>query len=332
MSEATKPIPLRSSTNGSSCPTHPSVSIIVCTLGNRSTLWGCLRSLLAQECHHFETLVVLNGQPDADLAQAVAGTPLRLLNEPRRGVCGARNRAIPDARGEILAFVDDDVIAHPDWLHELLKGFEDPSVACVTGRVVLEGLPPHPDDRARRYFTSERALSTWTVSNAETDWFQKALGEPVGFGCNMAFRRSFLEKNGLFPLDLGAGSIIGGGDESYMFLRVLKHGFRIYHNPSAVVTHLFDGDSSRQKKRMMQLYACSVAFALKLLVEEKGLRWDTAGWLFTGLIRRLRRVISRRSVSSEPQELLSSLEKMSAYLRGPFVYWKSHRALGRRKR
>jgi GT2 family glycosyltransferase len=313
------------STSASGCAARPAVSVIVCTLGHRSIVWSCLRSLLAQNCQPCETILVHNGEFDESLARQAANFGVRLIQEPRRGVCAARNRAIPVARGEILVFVDDDVVAEPDWLHELLEGFTDPSVACSTGRVILKGRIPHPEDRAHRYFLSDRALTNWTISKAQTGWFQIALGEPVGFGCNMAFRRSFFEKNGLFPLDLGAGSMIGAGDESYMFLQVLKGGFGIYHSSSAVVTHLYSEDASDLERRMKQLYAGSVAFALKLLVEEKGLRWHTAGWLFTGLMRRFRRIISRRSVFSEPQEVLTSAEKLRAYFRGPVVYWKSRR-------
>jgi GT2 family glycosyltransferase len=318
--------------NTLSCEAHPSVSIIVCTLGNRPTLWGCLRSIIAQECHRFETIVVLNGPPDEGFAQAAAPYPLRLLNEPRRGVCAARNRAIPEARGEILVFADDDIIARRDWLHELLKGFEDPDVACVTGLVVPEGPVPHSAEKTARYFDGKQAQSAWTLSNAESGWLRKALGGPMGFGCNMAFRRTFLEKFALFPEDLGAGSMIGASDEFWMFVQVLKHGFRICHNPLAVVTHVFDAETGPQKQRMMQSYAGSVAFLLKLLAEEKSLRGNAVRWVLAGLRRRLRRVISRRSIASEPQELLTGPEKLRAYLRGPGVYWKSRRAAGRKDR
>jgi glycosyltransferase involved in cell wall biosynthesis len=309
----------------SECDAHLAVSIIVCTLGNRPSLWNCLRSLQSQGCRHSETLVVLNGQPNEELARFLESYAFRVINEPRHGVCIARNRAIPQARGEILAFVDDDVIASPGWLHELLKGFANPAVACVTGLVVPGGSVPHSEERTNRYYASLRAQSTWVLSSTEDDWLQKAVGEPAGFGCNMAFRKNFLEEHGPFPEDLGAGSQIGGGDEVYMFLQVLKHRLLIYHSPSAVVTHVFASDIV-QKKRMMQAYSGTVAFAIKLFVEEKNLRRKITAWLFAGLLRRLLRIISRRSIASEPQELLTTSEKFFAYLRGPLVYWRSSRA------
>lgn len=270
-------------------------------------------------------MVVLNGPPDEAFARAVSRFPVRLVHEPRRGVCIARNTVIPHAKGDILAFVDDDISVDSHWLHELLKGFDDPAVACVTGRVIPEGPLYVASERADRYYSSERALSVWTLDRTDPNWYQYIMGQPVGFGCNMAFRRSFLETYSLFPEDLGAGSLIGGCDEFYMFLQVLKHGFRLGHMPSAAVTHYFEDDVAKQKRRSSQLYAGSVAFALKLLADEKTLRWATVKWLFQGLKRRVLRVLSRKAISSEPQELLSPAEKTRAYLRGLQVFWQSHR-------
>ncbi len=305
----------------SRCSLHPFVSIIVCTTGLRPALTRCIELLASQDCRRFEIILVLNGPPDEDFARTVAHLPVRLLNEPRRGVCHARNHAIPQAKGEILAFLDDDVSIDPNWLHEMVKGFEDPAVGCVTGRVIPAGPLYLASERADRYYASERALSLWTLDASDPNWYQYILGEPVGFGCNMAFRKSFLENDSLFPGDLGAGSLIGGGDEFYMFVQVLKRGFRIRHVPAAAVTHYFESDVDKQKVRDAQLFAGSVAFALKLFTEEKTLRWATVKWLFAGFKRRVRHIVAQKTISSEPQELLSPREKLRAYLRGLRIFW-----------
>ncbi|HVB28223.1 MAG TPA: glycosyltransferase [Terriglobia bacterium] len=303
----------------------PLVSIILCTNGLRPMLARCLESLAAQDYPDYETIVVLNGPEDAAFAQAVSRFPVTLLNEPRPGVSIARNHAVPRAKGEILVFVDDDVLIDPNWLQEILKGFEDPKVVCVTGRVIPAGTVCLAAEKADRYYASERALSAWSLDASNPNWYQYILGEPVGFGCNMAFRKAFLEKYALFPADLGAGSLIGGGDEFYMYLQVLKHGFRIRHTPTAAVTHFFENDIDKQKVRNAQLHAGSVAFALKLFLEERTLRLATVKWLLSGLKRRARRVWEQKAIASEPQELLSPREKLFAYLRGLRVYWKSRR-------
>lgn len=316
-------------TKGPVCDGHPLISIIVCTLGDRPAFWDCLRSLLTQTCTHREVLVVLNGAPREEFARVLALYPVRVLHEPRLGVSAARNCAVAQADGEVLAFVDDDVLVRPDWLHEILKGFENPSICCVTGLVVPEEPGPHSQERSNRYYESRWALSAWTLSPSDPDWLRRAISEPAGFGCNMAFRKSFLENHAFFPEDLGAGSLIGGGDEYYMFLQTLKRGFRICHNPHAIVTHVYESSGRQQKRRSEQLYAGSVAFALKLFFEEKGLRLKIIKWIFFAVRRRFQRVISTHRVSSEPQEPLTTPEKLRAYMRGPWVYWESRRMRNR---
>jgi glycosyltransferase involved in cell wall biosynthesis len=306
----------------------PFVSIILCTRGLRPTLLPCLERLAdqGQAYGRSEIIVVLNGPQNPDFAEAVSRFPVKLVNEHQPGVSAARNYAVPRSRGDILVFVDDDILVDSNWLEELIKGFDDPRVACVTGRVIPAGVLSMTTERAERYYASERALSTWTLDASEPDWYQYIVGEPVGFGCNMAFRRTFLETCSMFPLDLGAGSLIGGGDEFYMYLQVIKHGFRIRHVPAAAVTHYFEDSNDKSKARNAQLYSGSVAFALKMLLEEKTLRGATFKWLVSALGRRLRRVWTRKAIASEPQELLSPVEKITAYLKGVGVYWKSHQA------
>ena len=304
---------------------RPFVSIILCTSGLRPMLTRCLEHLTAQDYTGYEIILVLNGPEDPSFAQAVSRFPVKLLNEPRRGVSIARNHAVSQAKGEILVFVDDDVLIGTDWLDEIVKGFADPNVACVTGRVIPAGPLCLAAERADRYYASERALSAWSLDASDPSWYQYILGEPVGFGCNMAFRKAFLETYSLFPVDLGAGSLIGGGDEFYMYVQVLKHGFRIRHTPTAAATHYFENDIDKQKVRNAQLRAGSVAFALKLFLEERTLRPATLKWLFSGVKRRVRHIWGQKAIASEPQELLSPGEKLLAYMRGLGVYWKSRR-------
>lgn len=288
-------------------------------------LTGCLEKLAGQgqNYHDYEIIVVLNGPENPEFAEAVSQFPVRLLNEPRPGVSNARNYAVPKAKGEILVFVDDDVLTDTNWLEEIIKCFADPRVACVTGRVIPAGTVSFATEKAFRYYASERALTPWSLDSSNPNWYQYILGEPVGFGCNMAFRKKFLEDYSHFPPDLGAGSLIGGGDEFYMYVQVLKHGFRIRHTPTAAVTHFFEDDTGKQRARNAQLYAGSVAFALKLLFDEKTLRLATAKWLFSAMKRRARRIWEQRAIASEPQELLTPAEKLRAYLRGLSVFWKS---------
>src|SRR3712207_9429193 len=82
-----------------------------------------------------------NARPDDStrrVVQAVAEADprFRYVREPRPGLSCARNRGLAEARGEVLAYTDDDVAVDPDWVQGLLRGFQRrPATGCVTGLV-----------------------------------------------------------------------------------------------------------------------------------------------------------------------------------------------------
>ena len=316
------PTPLRSLALPLDCADHPFVSIIVCTVGLRPSLLRCLESLAAQGCARSEILVVLNREENVPLELPALAMPLRVLHEPRRGVCAARNRAIPEARGEILVFVDDDIVAHSGWLHALLEGFSDPQVACVTGRVIPEGVGYFGAAETNRVYFGPEALTSRTVA-PDPGWCEWILrGHPfIGFGCNMAFRKQFLERCTPFPEDLGAGSAIGAADENYMFVQILKRGLKVHYTPQAAVIHVFESDPVGLKARAKQIYAANMAFNLKLLAEEKSLRWATLTNLLAGTVR-----FTRKALGSKSPDLLSTGDKLGSYWRGVWQYWRAWRA------
>ena len=302
----------------------PFVSVIICTIGTRQSLEPCLQSVLSQSYPNFEVLVVLNGDSAKALIPSLKRYPIRLLYESHLGVCRARNQAIQQASGNVLCFIDDDAVAHPQWLREIVKGFGDQSVACAVGRVVPDGPTYFPSEDTRFYF-GDRAVSAWTIG-PEGNWYQAVLsGNVIGFGCNMAFRGDFFQNCTLFPEDLGAGSLVGAGDENYMYVQVLKNGFRIFHNPEAVVTHYFDRDPVKRKGRVKQLYAANVACRLKLLVEDKGHRWDSLQKLMMGFLKFLRPRSLETQNTAALQKVLSKKEQFCAYVKGIFLFFQARR-------
>jgi glycosyltransferase involved in cell wall biosynthesis len=228
----------------------------------------CLQSLAAQACTNRELLVVINRADRLpDVEALLSRYSAQVVYEERRGVSAARNRAVRETASEVLLFVDDDVTASPDWLHGLVAPFADSRVACVTGPVDPVGPGYHDHER---YYT-ELARSSWTLPPEDPEWFRRAFGSDAGFGCNMAFRRSFLLSQP-FPEDLGAGTTIGCADEYYMFLQVLNRGWALHHAGDAAVSHVFQGDEASLRARLRHLYAGGLAALLKLIAEEPRLR------------------------------------------------------------
>jgi glycosyltransferase involved in cell wall biosynthesis len=296
--------------------THARVSVVISTLGTRETLRATVAGVLAQRCTNFELIVVVNGPRGSAAPDLLPDPPARVLYEPRRGQCVARNCGIRNAKGEIVAFLDDDLTIAPGWLHAIAEPFEDMRVGGVTGPVMIEG-----KGYLQTPVNAERFHSRWALSQENADWLGKSLSVDSGWGANMAFRRAFL-LDSLFPEDLGTGSLIGGADEYFQFLQVLKNGYVLVHHPDAIVSLVFNETAEEQRRRLKQMHAGTIAFYLKLLKEQKGYRWA----ILKRALRGARNVATGRH-SAAP--LLTKREKLAAYLRGPIVYWRSRRRYGK---
>ena len=106
------------------------VAVIVPTFNRAASLARLLDSLCAQHVEdvHYEVLIVDNGSTDRtlDIAAAYAATfPfVHCLSEARAGASNARNRGILSTHARILAFIDDDVVAAPDWIDGIVRTFD----------------------------------------------------------------------------------------------------------------------------------------------------------------------------------------------------------------
>jgi GT2 family glycosyltransferase len=227
------------------------VSVVVCTRDRPEGLATCLASIQASTHPHVEIVVVDNAPSSGATAEVVArlgarDKRVRYVVEPRPGLSRARNRGVREARGEIVAFTDDDATVEPSWVDGIVRGFRrDASVGCVTGPVPAADLT----GEAQQQF--ERRVS-WSASDGAVlfDLQHPPDGAPLfpyaagqfGTGANMALRRAALEDTGPFDEALGAGSRARGGEDLDMFVRVLRSGWAIAHEPSAVVWHAHRAD------------------------------------------------------------------------------------------
>jgi glycosyltransferase involved in cell wall biosynthesis len=102
----------------------PFISVVVPVRNGEAMIGDCIESILACDYpgERHEVLVVDNASTDRT-PEVVSEHPVRLLNEPQRGVSFARNRGIAESSGEILAFIDGDCLADPSWLRELARPF-----------------------------------------------------------------------------------------------------------------------------------------------------------------------------------------------------------------
>jgi len=230
------------------------ITAIVCTHNRAGSLRRTLESLAAAAAPaglEWEVLVVDNASADAT-AETVARLRdrfrlCRYLHEPALGLSRARNAGIRQARGRILAFLDDDVVVDGGWLCALREAYARYDAACVSGRVLLARDLPRPAWWHERF---DDPLGKFDRGEAVTLSSESAAGV-LGIGANISFRRDVFERHGPFRTDLGRrGRRLAMGEETELCNRLRRQGELVVHYPAALVYHA--PDTTRFTKRYLR--------------------------------------------------------------------------------
>ena len=223
----------------------PSVTVVVPTICRQpAQLVRTVESLLALDYPDFEIIVVDNrtGFHNEPLPAFPGGDKVRVELEAKPGIAAARNRGVASAKGEVIAFTDDDVLVDVLWRHALGARFAlDPEVEGVGGLVLPSELATEPQLWFEEFYggfsQSFRSKTMSVARNSKTDeLFPYAPGR-FGAGCNMAFRRTTLERVGGFNELLGTGTAAKGGEDLAIFINVLLGGGTLAFEPAALVRH-----------------------------------------------------------------------------------------------
>ena len=254
----------------------PAASVIVCayTEARWVDLGAAVQSARRQTVPPAEVVLVVDHNALLlERARDALGEGVRCVaNAGRRGLSGARNSGIAVARGEVVAFLDDDAVAEPDWLERLLAGYGDPRVLAVGGSVLPRwagGRPPA--------FPPE---FDWVVGCTYRGMPETA--EPVRnvIGANMSFRRDVLDAVGGFDEGIGrVGTVPVGCEETELCLRARRRfpdGIVLYE-PAAAVHHHVSADRASWRYFAARCYAegqskaqvCRLAGARGALASER---------------------------------------------------------------
>jgi GT2 family glycosyltransferase len=213
----------------------PTISVVICAYTERrwDDLIAALDSLRRQTHPPDDIIVVIDHNPTLYQRVAAAETGITLLhNQYTQGLSGARNTGLAHATGEVIAFMDEDAWAEPDWVETLLNTYQDPDVIGVGGQIQPQWQSGKP-----AWFPPE---FDWVVGCTY-------LGMPTTpqsvrnlIGCNMSFRRAVFAEVGTFRLDVGrVGTLPLGCEETELCIRVRqqKPHQRLMYDPRAVVKH-----------------------------------------------------------------------------------------------
>jgi glycosyltransferase involved in cell wall biosynthesis len=238
---------------------HQLVTVAVCTRNRAENLELCIDSLLKLKYPNLEIIIIDNAPSDNSTRNLIGqfseklNCPgltkthkLKYFCESLPGLNWARNRAVKEAEGEILAFTDDDVVVDEYWINEIVKIFEDaPDIMAVTGLVIpyeLENLSHQLFEEYGGFGRGfERKWYRWSGinENGKKEKAAKYFGGAgkFGTGANMAFRKKVFEKAGMFDPSLDVGTPTNGGGDLEIFFRLIKSGFTLVYEPNAIVRH-----------------------------------------------------------------------------------------------
>ena len=211
-------------------------TVAIPTYNRADYLRQALASIDAQEFprDQYEILVIDNNSTDHTKAVVAEFSdchpaPLYLL-ETKQGLDHGRNRAIDEARGEIIIFADDDIIVQPDWITQMcapIMSDTEHHIGAVGGEVIPvfpDGLPPW--------------IAEWHAPLAFRSDGGPLNDRDTPMGANLAFPRWVFAQLGPFhtALDRSAGNYFSGGD-SEMIRRICAANLQVWFSPEAAVQH-----------------------------------------------------------------------------------------------
>lgn len=213
----------------------PLVSVVICTYNRAGYLKKCLDSMLNQTYDNLEVIIV-NG-PSTDVTEEVLKKyPFKVIQQKEKGgLSAARNLGIEEARGEIIAFIDDDGITDENWLEELTRLYTTEDIVSVGGKIAPIWLSEKPE-----WYTDRLDASLSLLDFSQN--IEQMVFPHCPFGCNMSFRKSIFEEVGFFDVSFGRNlsKNLLSHEELDLYKRIHERGYKTMYNPKAIVHHQID--------------------------------------------------------------------------------------------
>jgi len=292
-------------------------SVVIPTKNRGEALLDTLNSVLDQTfpADNYEVILVDSSTDDTAqlvqeyLAQRNSLPKVRFLREERVGVHYARHAGARAMHGEIYVQIEDDAVAEPTWLAELLSVFEDPAIVCAGGKV-LPRFETEPPAWMEPYYG-------WLTVYDLGEEPRRGVGVTA---CNMAVRRDALFKVGGFNPDIIGSKLVGNGEVGLAEkLRRFSLG-EIVYEPDALVWHCVPARRLTLEYMRWRLYNEGTCTVQTLYQQER------PGWLRTGGRAVMRTVWA---TAHKMFALLHQSRRDTAYYRHEFralMCWREARA------
>jgi glycosyltransferase involved in cell wall biosynthesis len=282
---------------------YPTLSIAICTKDRPALVERCLRSLQSVVAAHvsaIELLVVDNAPSDNSTKILVETFPnVRYVCEPLAGLDVARNRALREATGDYIAYLDDDVVVDRGWLVGFYEAWaEHPQAAAFTGLV----LPYELTTPAQILFEQAGGFrrgfdKIYYGQTCEGNSLYPCGAGIFGAGCNMAYRREVLLALGGFDVALDTGKPLPGGGDLDMFYRVIRSGHALVYEPRYLVFHQHRQTLEQLHRQYWSWGLGLMAFIAKSFQSDPPLRLQhlrLIAWWFKYQLGRLKRCLRGR--------------------------------------
>lgn len=198
----------------------PKISVIVCSYNGADRLDECLAGISRIDYPDYETIVVDNGSRDKTSMIAASHPGVRVVRTPPTGLSHARNVGMAAAKGDIVAYIDDDASPDPHWLTYLADAFENGEFAGIGGPNIS---PPNGGFVSQCVRRSPGNPVHVLLSDREAEHIA---------GCNMAFRKEALVAIGGFDTRYRVA-----GDDVDICWRLREGGHKLGFSHAAMVWH-----------------------------------------------------------------------------------------------
>jgi glycosyltransferase involved in cell wall biosynthesis len=299
----------------------PPISVIVCTRDRCDSLHRCLDSLNSLDYPKFEVVVIDNCSQDPNTAQLAAQYGCHYTREDKPGLDWARNRGIKEAQYDLLAFIDDDAVAHPGWLRGLAFGFQNPEATAVTGLVLPGEIETQAQADFERYGGMGKGYQRAIIRREQLGFNRLFWASGFGVGTNMAFHKDLFAAIGDFDVALDVGTPTNGGGDIEFFYRLVASGHVLVYEPAAIVSHFHRRDYESLESQIYNNGRSFLAYLLTIARNSSCPRfrllsfvlWEwILGWLLKRLIKSLI-LLDRRTFWIVITEIRGALSGPGAY-------------------